>query len=277
MANQRIELLQAKACELRQNIVEMIHEAKSGHPGGSLSIADVVTILYFDELRIDPKNPRWVQRDRVILSKGHCCPVIYAALAMKGFYDMSILRTLRKMGSILQGHPDMKKVPGLDMTSGSLGQGLSVGVGMAYAAKTDKLPSRIHVIMGDGEMNEGQVWEAAMCAAKYKLDNLVGIVDCNNLQVDGFCSDIMPIEPLDKKWESFGWHVIQIDGHDMEQILEAFSHAKKVVGKPVCILANTVKGKGVSFMENVCEWHGVAPDDVQCRTALEELKGGMPS
>lgn len=267
--------LQQKACELREHIIDMIHVAKSGHPGGSLSIADVVAALYFDELNIDPKQPQRKDRDRVILSKGHCCPVIYGVLAMKDFFAVEVLQTLRKMGSILQGHPDMKKVPGLDMTTGSLGQGLSVGVGMAIGAKALKMDSRVYVILGDGELNEGQVWEAAMSAVKFKLDNLTAIVDCNNLQVDGFCHEVMPIEPIDKKWEAFGWQVVKIDGHDMEQILAAFATARKNIGKPTCILAETVKGKGVSFMENVCEWHGMAPDDKQCHLAFCELKGGQ--
>lgn len=267
----RISFLKSKANELRKNIITMIHEAKSGHPGGALSIADVVTALYFDEMHIDPANPKWPERDRLILSKGHTCPVVYAALAMRGYYKLDHIHTLRKLGSILQGHPDMKKTPGLDMTSGSLGQGLSAGVGMAIGAKLDKLPSRVFVILGDGEIQEGQVWEAAMTAAKYKLNNLVAIVDCNNLQVDGFCSEIMPVEPLDKKWEAFGWEVIKIDGHDMEQVVAALAQAKKS-GKPVCILATTVKGKGVSYMENVCEWHGIAPDAEQYRCAMNELE-----
>lgn len=267
-----ITYLEEKATALRQNILTMIHGAKSGHPGGALSIADIVTALYFKEMRIDPANPKWRERDRLILSKGHCCPVVYAALAMRGYYGMEHIHTLRKLGSILQGHPDMKKTPGLDMTTGSLGQGLSAGVGMAIGAKFDRLPSRVYVILGDGEVQEGQVWEAAMTAAKYKLDNLVAIVDCNNLQVDGFCTDIMPIEPLDKKWEAFGWEVILIDGHDMAKIVEAFKWARKIKGKPVCILAKTVKGRGVSYMENICDWHGMAPNDEQYRCAIGELE-----
>lgn len=267
-----IPYLESKANELRKNILTMIHEANSGHPGGALSIADVVTALYFHEMHIDPANPQWPDRDRLVLSKGHTCPVIYAALAMRGYFELDHIHTLRKLGSILQGHPDMKKTPGLDMTSGSLGQGLSAGVGMAIGAKLDNLPSRTFVILGDGEVQEGQVWEAAMTAAKYKLNNLVAIVDCNNLQVDGFCSDIMPVEPLDSKWEAFGWEVIKIDGHDMEQILAALDQAKKGEGRPVCILATTVKGKGVSYMENICEWHGVAPDADQYRCAIKELE-----
>jgi len=272
---EKIRFLECKAQEMRCHIISMIHEAKSGHPGGALSATDLVTALYFDEIDVRSAEPKWGERDRVILSKGHTCPVIYAALAMKGFYDLSVLQTLRKMGSILQGHPDMKKVPGLDMTSGSLGQGLSIGVGMAIGAKADKLKSRVYIILGDGEIQEGQVWEAAMSAAKYQLDNLVAIVDVNNLQVDGFCHEIMPVEPLDRKWESFGWEVIKIDGHDMGQILAAFAKSRTVKGKPVAILASTIKGKGVHYMENVCEWHGMAPNDAQCDDALCQLKGAL--
>lgn len=270
---EKVKYLEEKARELRRYIVTMIYEAKSGHPGGALSAADIVTALYFDELNVNPKDPKWKERDRVILSKGHTCPVIYAVLAMKGFYDLEVIHTLRKMGSILQGHPDMKKVPGLDMTTGSLGQGLSAGAGMAYGTKIDGLNSRTFVLLGDGEIQEGQIWEAAMLASKYKLDNLVAIVDVNNLQVDGWCSDIMPVEPIDKKWEAFGWEVFKIDGHNMKEILQAFEDIKKVKDKPICILATTVKGKGVSYMENVCEWHGMAPNEEQFKQAMAELGG----
>lgn len=270
----KIKFLEEKATEVRQNIITMIYEAQSGHPGGSLSIADVITALYYDELNIDPSDPKWSERDRVVLSKGHCCPVLYAVLAMKGYFDFEIIHTLRKIGSILQGHPDMRKVPGIDMTTGSLGQGISAGVGMAFGLKKDGLKSRVYIILGDGEMQEGQVWEAAMLAAKCKLDNIVTIVDYNNLQIDGPCSEIMPIEPVDKKWESFGWKVIKIDGHKMEQILEAFAQARAINDQPVCIIAKTIKGKGVSYMENQCDWHGTAPDKVQYEIAMQELRGG---
>lgn len=272
---EKIRFLKHKANELRKNIITMIHESQSGHPGGSLSLADIITAMYFDELKIDPKNPKWHERDRVILSKGHTCPVIYGVLAMKGYFDLEVLHTLRKMGSILQGHPDMKKVPGLDMTTGSLGQGLSVGVGMAMGSKADGLANRVFVLLGDGELNEGQVWEAAMCASKYKLDNLVAIVDNNGLQNDGFCSDIMPTSSLREKWEAFGWETFNIDGHNMGEIIGAFKEMKKIKGKPVCILAKTVKGKGISYMENICGWHGTAPDNEQYRVAMEELKGAV--
>ncbi len=269
-----IKYLTQKANELRQNIIAMIYKAGAGHPGGSLSIADIITAMYYDELKIDPQNPGWTERDRLILSKGHTCPALYSVLAMKGYYSTDVIGTLRKFGSILQGHPDMCKVPGIDMTSGSLGQGLSVGIGMAIGAKADQLDSRVYVIMGDGETNEGQVWEAAMCAAKYKLDNLVTIVDKNNLQNDDFTDIIMPMSSMEKKWDAFGWEVFTIDGHNMDEILKAFESARKVKGKPVCIIANTVKGKGVSFMENVSMWHGTAPNSEQYEAAINELKAG---
>ncbi len=268
----RIKLIKDKAKELRKTTLTMIHKAKSGHPGGSLSIADIIAVLYYDELSIRPQEPGWYERDRVILSKGHCCPVLYAALAMKGYFPFSQIYTLRKMGSILQGHPDMKKVPGIDMTTGSLGQGLSIGVGMATGVKADSLKSRIYVILGDGETNEGQVWEAAASASKYKLYNLVAIVDCNGLQNDGFTKDILPVEDMGNRWRSFGWEVVNICGHDIEQILGAFKKARRTEGKPVCILAKTVKGKGITFMENVCEWHGRAPDEKEFGRCLEELE-----
>lgn len=273
---EKIIFLNEKSKELRKNILTMIYEAQSGHPGGSLSAADIVTALYYDELNIDPNNPKMPDRDRVVLSKGHSCPVLYAVLAMKGYYDMDVLHTLRKIGSILQGHPDMRKVPGIDMTTGSLGQGLSAGAGMALGLKKDKLSSRVYVILGDGELQEGQIWEAAMLAAKYQLDNLVAIVDYNNLQIDGRCDEVMPIEPLDKKWESFGWRVIKIDGHDMSQILDAFEKARTIECQPVCIIAKTVKGKGVCFMENQCDWHGTAPNECQYADGIKELTGGGP-
>lgn len=270
---EKIQLLESKAKELRRNVVTMIHEAKSGHPGGSLSIADIVTVLYYDEARLDPENPKWPGRDRIVLSKGHVGPILYAVLAMKGYYDMEHIHTLRKLGSILQGHPDMKKTPGIDMTTGSLGQGLSAGVGMAIAAKRDGLGNRVFVILGDGEIQEGQIWEAAMAAAKYKLDNLVAIVDYNNLQIDGTCEEVMPIAPVDDKWKAFGWEVLTIDGHNMGAILGAFEKARAVLGKPVCILAKTTKGKGVSYMENVGGWHGKAPNADEYAKAMAELGG----
>jgi len=271
---EKIKMLREKSRLLRQHIISMIHGAGSGHPGGALSIADIMTALYFHELKLKPEDPKWPERDRVVLSEGHCCPAIYGALAMKGFFPVEALATLRRIGSPLQGHPDMNKVRGVDMTSGSLGQGLSVGVGMAIGAKADGLDSRVFVILGDGECQEGQVWEAALCAAKYKLDNLCAIVDLNNLQVDGFCSDIMPVEPIVPKWQDFGWRVLSIDGHDMHQITAALADARTTAAKPVCIIARTIKGKGVSYMENVCDWHGKAPNDELYRIAMQELTGG---
>jgi transketolase len=272
----KLRILQDKARVIRMEAVKMIHTAKSGHPGGSLSIADVMAVLYFDEMRVDAQNPAWEDRDRFILSKGHVCPIWYAVLAEKGFFPKEELATLRKLGSKLQGHPDMKKVPGIDMTTGSLGNGLGIGVGMAKAAKISQKNYRVYVVVGDGEVQEGAVWEAAMSAAHYKLDNLVVIVDKNNLQVDGFVSEIMAIDPLDEKFKAFGFEVFNIDGHDIEQIGEALAKARRTGGKPTCIIANTVKGKGVSYMENVCAWHGAAPNDEQFAIAMREL-GGVKS
>lgn len=263
--------LEEKAGELRRRLLTMIYKAQSGHPGGSLSASDIVTALYFNEMNVEPQNPRLPSRDRFILSKGHCCPVLYTALAMRGFFPMETLDTLRGFGSILQGHPDMNKVPGLDMTTGSLGQGLSVGIGMALGLRHDGNPARVFVLMGDGETDEGQPWEAAAAAAKYKLNNLVLIVDCNGLQNDGACETIMPKQNHADKWRAFGWHVLETDGHSMSAILDTLSAAKEVKDAPVCILARTVKGKYVSFMENVAEWHGKAPNDEEYRRAMEEL------
>ena len=266
--------LEEKALRIRQLIVEMVYRAGSGHPGGSLSAVEIVTALYFHVMRIRPKEPRWEGRDRFILSKGHACPVLYAALALRGFFPIRELYTLRKINSILQGHPDMKKTPGVDMTSGSLGHGLSVGVGMALAAKLDNRSYRVYVLLGDGELQEGLVWEAAMAAAHYKLDNLTAIVDYNGLQVDGRVSDIMEVAPVAEKWRSFGWRVIEIDGHDFYQILESLEVAKKNKNCPLVIVARTVKGKGVSFMENVVDWHGKAPTEEEYRLAMEGLRSG---
>jgi transketolase len=269
----KLQMLQDKARDLRIEAIKMIHTAKSGHPGGSLSIADIVAVLYFDEMRVDPQNPVWEDRDRFILSKGHTCPIWYAVLAEKGFFPKEELATLRKLGSKLQGHPDMKKVPGIDMTTGSLGNGLGIGVGMAKAAKIDWKDYRVYVAVGDGEVQEGAIWEAAMSAAHYKLDNLTVIVDKNNLQVDGFVSDIMAIDSIDAKFKAFGFAVLTIDGHNIEQIGEAFTKARQTKGKPTCVIANTVKGKGVSYMENVCSWHGTAPNYAQFEIAMQELGG----
>ena len=270
---ERINYLKHKAKEVRLNIVEMIYIAQSGHPGGALSAADFVTALYFDFLNIDPKNPHWPDRDRFILSKGHACPVWYACLAMRGFFPMKELKTLRKFESILQGHPDMRKTPGVDMTTGSLGQGLSCGIGMALEGKMLKKDYTVYVVLGDGELNEGQIWEASESASKFSLDNLIVIVDKNRLQMDGFTDRVMPMEPIGKKFEAFNWKVMEIDGHDMALIVKTLEEAKEVKGKPVCIIANTIKGRGVSYMENVREWHGKAPTKEQYERAVWELKG----
>lgn len=267
-----INLLAEKATKIRKDIVEMICASKSGHPGGSLSAADIVTSLYFSEMNIDPKNPKMVGRDRFVLSKGHAAPVLYAALAERGYFDTELLKTLRQYGSPLQGHPDMKKLAGIEISTGSLGQGLSVANGMALAARIKGETYRTYVLMGDGEMQEGQVWEAAMSSAHQKLDNICAFVDFNNLQIDGNVDKIKGIEPLDKKWEAFGWNVIKIDGHNYHEILEALEKAKATKGKPTVIIAKTVKGKGVSFMENVCGFHGVAPTPEETERAIKELE-----
>ena len=260
-----------KAKEIRKDIIEEVYNAKSGHPGGSLSIADIMAVLYFNELKIDEKNPRWEDRDRVVLSKGHCSPALYAALAERGFFSKETLKSFRKIDSNLQGHPDLNKVQGVDMTSGSLGQGLSVANGMAISAKMDNKDYRVYVILGDGEIEEGQVWEAAMTANKYKLDNLCVIVDNNNLQIDGTIEEVMSSYPIDEKFKSFGFNVLNIDGNNIEEIINAFESAKKTKDKPTCIIAKTIKGKGVSFMENKAEWHGKAPNEEEYIQAMKEL------
>ena len=274
--DKKVQFLEEKAVELRTTILTMIHKAGSGHPGGSLSAADYVTALYYDEMNIDPKNPKMEDRDRFILSKGHSCPVLYSVLARKGYYDYDIINTLRKFGSILQGHPDMNKVPGVDMTTGSLGQGLSVGAGMAIGLKRANNNARVFVALGDGEINEGQVWEAAATAAKYELDNLVAIVDFNGIQNDSFTKDIMPMDDIADKWKSFGWEVLTCNGHDMADLVKTFDYMKRFRQrrKPICIVANTVKGKGVSFMEHVPMWHGVAPNVEEFNQAIKEVNGG---
>ena len=267
-----IENLKSKAQEIRKDIIEEVYNANSGHPGGSLSIADIMAVLYFNELRIDEKNPRWEDRDRLVLSKGHCSPALYASLAERGYFEKEYLKSFRKIDSNLQGHPDLNKVPGVDMTSGSLGQGLSVANGMAISGKMDNKDYRVYCILGDGEIEEGQIWEAAMTSNKYKLDNLCVIVDNNNLQIDGTIEDVMSSYPIDKKFESFGFNVINIDGHDYEQIIDAFETAKNTKGRPTCIVAKTTKGKGVSFMENQAGWHGKAPNEEQYNQAMEDLR-----
>ena len=260
------------AKKVRRGIIEEVYKAQSGHPGGSLSVADILTVLYFDELNVDEKNPKWEDRDRLVLSKGHCSPALYSCLANRGFFDVEKLTTFRNIESKLQGHPDMTKVPGVDMTTGSLGQGLSAANGMAIAGKMDKKNYRVYCILGDGEIEEGQIWEAAMASSKYKLDNLCVIVDNNNLQIDGTIDKVMSPYPIDEKFKSFGFQIINIDGNDIEEIKKAFEVAKNVKEKPVCIIAKTTKGKGVSFMENKAEWHGKAPNEEQYKQAMEELK-----
>jgi transketolase len=267
-----VEELKKMAVIIRCDIIDMICTAAAGHPGGSLSAADVVTALYFRVMRIDPENPDWPDRDRFILSKGHACPVWYAALAERGYFDKSHLKTLRQMGSILQGHPDMLKTPGIDMTAGSLGHGLPAGLGMALSGKLRQKDYHVFVIIGDGESQEGSIWEASMAAPNFKLDNLTAILDYNHLQNDYSVDDIMPIHPVVDKWQAFGWHVLEIDGHDMAQVVDALEKAKAHQGAPTMIVANTVKGKGVSYMENVCEWHGKAPCQEEADRALEELR-----
>ncbi len=277
MANQElVSSLQSKAKEVRKEILKMIYTAQSGHPGGSLSAADIMTALYFHELNLRPEDPKWDKRDRFVLSKGHVCPVLYTCLAMRGFFDMSVLATLRKEGSILQGHPDMKRCPGIDISTGSLGQGIGVATGMAIRAKRDNMSYRVFTLVGDGEAQEGLVWEAAGAAAKYELDNLVVIVDNNGLQNDGICAEVMPTRDYAKKFEAFGFDVVKIDGHDMNQILDALEFMRgRKNGMPKCIVAKTVKGKGVSFMENVVMWHGMAPNDEQFKQAMKDLEEGF--
>jgi transketolase len=267
-----IEELEKMAAVIRCDIIEMICTAAAGHPGGSLSSADIVTALYFRIMRIDPEDPGWPDRDRFILSKGHACPVWYAALAERGYFDKAHLATLRRLDSILQGHPTMNKTPGIDMTVGSLGHGLSAGLGMALSGKLRKKDYHVWVIIGDGESQEGSIWEAAMAASKWKLDNLTAILDYNHLQNDDSVDKVMPIDPLIDKWKAFGWHVIEIDGHNMKDIVDALEATRSFKGMPTMIVANTVKGKGVSFMENVCEWHGKAPCQEEADKALTELR-----
>jgi len=261
-----------KSNDVRKDIINMLVEAGSGHPGGSLSAADIMVALYFNVMDHNPKDPFWKDRDRFVLSKAHVCPVLYAAMAEAGYFPVGELKTLRKMGSRLQGHTHMLKLPGVEVSGGSLGQGLSIAIGMAIGFKIDKKKQRVYCMMGDGETQEGSVWEAAMSAAHFKLDNLVGIVDVNGLQIDGRTNDVMNIEPMRKKWEAFGWNVLELDGHDMESILDAFAGAMEIKGKPTVLLASTVKGKGVSFMENNAEWHGQAPTKEQGRIALDDLE-----
>ena len=272
--SERIALRRA-AARLRLDVLEEVFSAQSGHPGGALSSAEIFTWLYNKELNVDPAQPRWSDRDRFVLSKGHSSPGLYAALARRGFFDPALLPTFRKSGSILQGHPDMKKIPGVDMTSGSLGQGVSTACGMALAAKLDGASWRVYTLLGDGEIEEGQVWEAAMFAAHNKLDNMCWIVDSNGLQIDGRVEDVAGPGPLDKKFEGFGFHVLKVDGHDFDALEAAFAAARAEKGRPTVILASTVKGKGVSFMEDQAGWHGKAPNAEQYAQAKQELEAEL--
>ena len=271
MTNETKNALTIKSYNVRKGVIEGVFNAKSGHPGGSLSISDILTYLYFEEMNVDPKNPRWEDRDRLVLSKGHVAPALYAVLAEKGFFPKEELKTLRKIGSMLQGHPDMNKVPGIDMTSGSLGQGISAACGMAKAAKLQNKSYRTYAILGDGEIEEGQVWEAAMFAAHNKLNNLTVVVDNNGLQIDGNIADVCSPYPIDEKFKAFGFHVICIDGNNFDEIEASFNEAKKIKDKPTAIIAKTIKGKGVSFMENEAGWHGKAPNAEQYEIAMNEL------
>ena len=267
--------LQKTACRIRMGVIEGTFNAKSGHPGGSLSIAEDLAYLYWKEMKVDPENPQWEDRDRLVLSKGHCAPALYAALAEKGYFPASELKKLRHIGAMLQGHPDMKHIPGVDMSTGSLGQGVSAACGMALAAKISGKDYRTYTILGDGEIEEGQVWEAAMFAAHYKLDNLCAIVDNNGLQIDGPVAEVMSPYPIPEKFAAFGWHVITVDAHDLDQLEAAFAEARTVKGKPTAIIQKSVKGKGVSFMENQVGWHGTAPNAEQYETAMAELKAQL--
>jgi len=266
-----IQTLEAKAKLVRREIIKMIYQAGSGHPGGSLSAADLVTVLFFHVLRHDPHRPLWPDRDRFILSKGHCAPLLYAVLAESGYFPKEELKTLRKIGSRLQGHPDMRKTPGVEVSTGSLGQGLSVANGIALGGKIDRKDYTVYVLLGDGEINEGQIWEAAMLASHYKLDNVIAVLDYNGLQVDGPTCRIMDLEPVSDKWKAFGWSVMEINGHNISEIIEALKKVRKSKGKPTIIIAHTIKGKGASFMENKVDWHGKAPNEEEFNQAMREL------
>lgn len=265
--------LQKYADRIRQGVIKAVYSAKSGHPGGSLSIAEILAVLYFNQMNIDEKNPKAKERDRLVLSKGHTAPALYSALALRGFFDMDELSNFRNINSNLQGHPDMKNIPGVDASTGSLGQGLSIANGMALGSKQDSEGVRVYCICGDGEIQEGQIWEAAMTASHYKLDNLCLIIDNNNLQIDGKVNEVMSVYPIDEKFKSFGFETINVDGHNIQELISAFEQAKKVKGKPTAIIANTIKGKGVSFMENEASWHGKAPNEGQYKQAMQELGG----
>lgn len=273
--NLNIKDLEDISKDLRCDVLKMIYLAKSGHPGGSLSATDIVATLYFKIMNINPKDPYWLDRDRFILSKGHACPIWYAALSKRGYFDRKLLWKLREINYPLQGHPDMNKTVGVDITTGSLGNGLPMGCGMALYAKIFKKRFFTYILLGDGEVNEGIVWEAAMTAAKYKLNNLIAFIDYNHLQLDGTTDEVMPLEPLADKWKAFNWHVQSIDGHNIKEIIKAINIAKKTKDAPSMIIANTVKGKGVSFMENKCEWHGMAPNDAEYKVAINNLTRGV--
>lgn len=275
MDKQKLKQLKKYATLIRRHIIEEVYHASSGHPGGSLSCTDVLTVLYFHEMKVDIHNPQWPDRDRFVLSKGHCAPALYAALAEKGFFPAEELPKFRSAESYLQGHPSMRDVPGVDMSTGSLGQGFSASVGMAIAGKLDNKDYRVYTILGDGELQEGQVWEASMAAAHYELDNLIAFLDYNGLQIDGKITDVMSPEPIEEKFKAFGWNVIEIDGHDYEQIIGAIDKAKNTKGKPTIIIARTTKGKGVSFMENEVGWHGSAPNKEQRDQAIAELDASL--
>ena len=268
MNNRDLEII---ACKIRHHIIDETHAAGAGHPGGSLSMTDVITEIYFEQMNVDPKNPAWEDRDRFVLSKGHCSPALYGALAEKGFFPTEDLITFRKLGSYLQGHPSLKDAPGVDMSTGSLGQGISAANGMALTAKIDNKDYRVYTVLGDGELEEGQVWEAAMFAAHYKLDNLCAVVDWNGLQIDGKITDVMSSLPIDEKFAAFGWNVISVDAHDFDSLRDGFNKAKECKGKPTVLVAKSTKGKGVSFMEDQVGWHGVAPNDEQHAQAIAEL------
>ncbi len=270
-SDQQIKELESKAKQIRRDIVAMIASAGSGHPGGSLSATDLITALFFAELRINPQEPSWPDRDRFHMSKGHCCPLWYSVLSERGYFPKEKLMTLRRLGSMLQGHPD-RRTPGVEVASGSLGQGLSIALGISLALRLDKKDSRVYVLMGDGEVQEGNIWEAAMACAHYKCDNLCAILDYNGFQIDGRTCAVMNLEPMAAKWQAFGWHTIEIDGHNMREILSAYDQAKSIKAKPSIIIARTTKGKGVSFMENVCEFHGRAPSKEEAQKALKELE-----
>ncbi|MBA7471615.1 Apulose-4-phosphate transketolase subunit A [subsurface metagenome] len=271
--NEQTKKLDKIARQVRKDIIEMLVQAGSGHPGGALSACDIMVVLYFSVMRHNPQNPQWRERDRFILSKGHSCPAMYACLARAGYFPLQELSTLRKLGSRLQGHPSKTDgLPGIEVSTGSLGQGLSIANGIALGLKLDRIGARVYCLMGDGEIEEGQIWEAAMAASHYHIDNLCGIVDNNGLQIDGTIDEIMSPNPISEKWKAFGWNTIEIDGNKIEEILEAFAEAKTIKGKPTVIIAKTIKGKGVSFMENAVEWHGKAPSKEQAKVALKDLE-----